>query len=334
MRTYLGIDIGSRAVKVLLAGEEGDGLAQLSAPAGFDGPAVASGLVEQACRLAGVARSQVRRAVVTGYGRVRFEGADEEISEITCHARGARHLVPQARTVIDIGGQDSKVIGLDPQGRVTDFAMNDRCAAGTGRFLEVMAEALGLSLDELAALHARARSPVAISSTCTVFAESEVISHLARGVGRPEIVAGLHAAIASRLAGLGARVGFTPVVVCTGGVSCNAGVVAALSTAARTTIVVPPGAQFAGALGAALLAAARDGGGGDRHSSRAAMHMARRMAARPAAGQMAPTCGAGRPGPTWRGRSPAFRPRKEEYRGQALAEQVRASRSRLDGVSR
>jgi len=187
---------------------------------------------------------------------VRFADADAEISEIACHARGARELVPGARTVIDIGGQDSKAIGPEPGGRVADFAMNDRCAAGTGRFLEVTAEALRLTVDELGGLDAQARRPVAISSTYTVFAESEVVSHLARGTPRPEIVRDLHAAIASRLLGLAGRVGFTPLVVCTGGVARNGGVIAALSEAARMSIVVPPGAQFAGALGAALLAAA------------------------------------------------------------------------------
>lgn len=260
MSLYLGIDIGSRAVKVVLIDAGGQNLAQACAPAGFDGPAVAAGLVEEVCQAAGVGRRQVERAVVTGYGRVRFGGADAEISEITCHARGARRLVPEARTVIDIGGQDSKIVALDAEGRVADFVMNDRCAAGTGRFLEVMAEALGLGLDELGALHAQAGAPVTISSTCTVFAESEVVSHLARGAARPEIVAGLHAAIASRLAGLAGRVGFTPVVVCTGGVARNAGVIAALSAAAHRSIVVPPGAQFAGALGAACLAADCSGG--------------------------------------------------------------------------
>jgi predicted CoA-substrate-specific enzyme activase len=159
-----------------------------------------------------------------------------------------------------MGGQDSKVIGLDASGRVTDFSMNDRCAAGTGRFLEVTAEALGLTVEELAGLHAAARAPATISSTCTVFAESEVISHLAKGTPRAEIVAGLHAAIASRVAGLAKRVGLTPVIVCTGGVAENAGVVAALGAVAEMSIVVPAGAQYAGALGAALLAAARIGG--------------------------------------------------------------------------
>lgn len=260
MSLCLGIDIGSRVVKVVLVDAEGRWLGRRLAAAGFDGPAVAARLVAEVCAEQGTTPAAVGATLATGYGRVRFAAADGEVSEITCHARGARHLVPEARTVIDIGGQDSKVIGLDGSGQVADFVMNDRCAAGTGRFLEVTAEALGLGVADLAALHSVARAPVAISSTCTVFAETEVISHLARGTPRPEIVAGLHGAIASRLAGLAGRVGLTPVVVCTGGVAQNAGVIAALGAAAKTSIVVPAGAQYAGALGAALLAAARNGG--------------------------------------------------------------------------
>ncbi|HOG47271.1 MAG TPA: acyl-CoA dehydratase activase [Anaerolineae bacterium] len=257
MSTWLGLDIGSRTVKVVLIDGAGSIIARALAPAGYDGPSVAGELIAGACAEAGVERRLVRASVVTGYGRVRFAQADSEASEITCHARGARHLVPAARTVIDIGGQDSKVIALDEAGRVSDFAMNDRCAAGTGRFLEVMAQALGLAVDQLAALHALAEQPVPISSTCTVFAETEVISHLARGVPRAGIVAGLHAAIASRVLGLAGRVGLRPVVVCTGGVARNAGFVAALGSAAQVQINVAADAQFVGALGAALLALAR-----------------------------------------------------------------------------
>jgi predicted CoA-substrate-specific enzyme activase len=257
LSAYLGVDIGSRTVKVILLDEEGRILARGLAPAGYDGPAVAARLVAQACSQAGVAPSEVAASVATGYGRGRYPGADAESSEITCHARGARHLVPDARTVIDIGGQDSKVIRLDGAGRVLDFVMNDRCAAGTGRFLEVMADALGVAVSELAALHTRAERAVPVSSTCTVFAESEVISHLARGVAPADIVAGLHAAIASRVLALAERVGLEPVLTCTGGVARNAGFVSALSSAARMPVVVPDDAQFAGALGAALLALAR-----------------------------------------------------------------------------
>jgi len=257
LSAYLGIDIGSRAVKVVVLDGEGHILARRLAPAGYDGPAVAARLVEEACAQAGVVRSEILFSMATGYGRGRCSVADAESSEITCHARGARFLVPDARTVIDVGGQDSKVIRIDDAGRVLDFVMNDRCAAGTGRFLEVMAEALGLAVDELATLHAQAQSPAPVSSTCTVFAESEVISHLAQGVPRADIVAGLHAAIAGRVLALAERVGLEPVLTCTGGVALSGGFVAALSAAARMPVVVSADAQFAGALGAALLALTR-----------------------------------------------------------------------------
>lgn len=257
MSAYLGIDIGSRTVKVVLLDGEGCVLARRLSAAGYDGPAVASRLVEEVCAEAALSHGDILYTVATGYGRGRCTSADAEVSEITCHAQGAQRLVPGVRTVIDVGGQDSKVIRLDATGRVADFVMNDRCAAGTGRFLEVMAEALGLAVAELAELHAQAQRPAPISSTCTVFAESEVISHLARGVARADIVAGLHAAIASRVLALAERVGLEPVLTCTGGVARNAGFVSALSAAARMPVMVSEDAQFAGALGAALLALAR-----------------------------------------------------------------------------
>ncbi len=261
MSACLGIDVGSRTVKVVLVDGQGAVVARALEPAGYDGPAVAAALVERVCAAGGVRPREVRATMATGYGRVRCPGADAEASEITCHARGAEHLVPGARTVIDVGGQDSKVIRLDECGRVVDFVMNDRCAAGTGRFLEVMAGALALTVEQLGTLHAQARQPLPVSSTCTVFAETEVVSHLARGAARADIVAGIHAAIAGRVIGLAGRVGLEPVVVCTGGVAHNAGFVAALSDAARMSIAVPADAQFAGALGAALLALARGGEG-------------------------------------------------------------------------
>jgi len=202
----------------------------------------------------GVAPTQVAYTVVTGYGRVRFNAADEEVSEISCHARGAFQLSGAVRTVVDIGGQDSKAIRLDPSGRVVDFAMNDKCAAGTGRFLEVMAAALGVPIEEFGTLALKSEHPVSISSTCTVFAESEAISHIARGAARQDVAAGLHQAIASRLFGLLSRVGLEPEVMLTGGVALNAGVVTALARLCARQITVPADPQTVGALGAALYA--------------------------------------------------------------------------------
>ncbi|NLB52412.1 MAG: 2-hydroxyglutaryl-CoA dehydratase, partial [Syntrophomonadaceae bacterium] len=203
---------------------------------------------------AGIERSDISKLVVTGYGRMTFPDADEQISEITCHAKGVHFLVPNARTIIDIGGQDAKVIKLDNQGYVSNFVMNEKCAAGTGRFLEVMARVLEIDVSRLGELGEQAENIVPISSTCTVFAESEVISQLAAGKHIPDIVAGIHQSVARRVAGLTGRVGLTPQVVMTGGVAKNIGVVKAMEKELKVPIIVAPRSQLTGALGAALIA--------------------------------------------------------------------------------
>jgi predicted CoA-substrate-specific enzyme activase len=192
--------------------------------------------------------------VATGYGRVAVAFADRQVTEISCYARGIHHLYPQVQTVIDIGGQDSKVVAVGPGGRPLDFAMNDKCAAGTGRFLEVMARALQLDLAEIGPNALRARRAADISSTCTVFAESEVISLVARGVDREEILAGICQAIARRVGAMARRVGVVPPVAIAGGVAKNVGVVNALEQFLGEELLVPPEPQIVGALGAALLA--------------------------------------------------------------------------------
>jgi len=251
---FLGVDIGSLTVKAVLL--DGDGRLRGSAvvPAGYGGQKAAEGLVARLLKEQDLSSAQVTYTVVTGYGRVRFDAADEEVSEISCHARGAFHLSPAVRTVIDIGGQDSKAIRLDAHGRVVDFAMNDKCAAGTGRFLEVMAAALDVPVGQLGTLALQSKHPVSISSTCTVFAESEAISHIARGATREDVAAGLHQAITKRVLGLAARVGLEPQVFLTGGVALNVGVVTALAQLCAERIDVPPAPQSVGALGAALYA--------------------------------------------------------------------------------
>jgi predicted CoA-substrate-specific enzyme activase len=256
-RHYLGIDIGSLTVKAMLLDGGGERLAGGVMPAGYGGQEAAMALVTRLLGKCQLAADEVAYTVVTGYGRVRFDSADEEVSEISCHARGAFHLHRDTRTVIDIGGQDSKAIRLDSNGRVLDFAMNDKCAAGTGRFLEVMAAALDVPIEELGPLACQSEHPVSISSTCTVFAETEAISHIAQGAARQDVAAGLHHAIVSRLLGLAARVGLTPQIVLTGGVALNVGVVAALERLSAQRITVPADPQTIGALGAALYAAQR-----------------------------------------------------------------------------
>ena len=193
----------------------------------------------------------------TGYGRDRVEKRVAAVTEITCHARGIRSLFEGAQVLIDIGGQDSKAVRLDNNGQVADFAMNDKCAAGTGRFLEAMAQALQVDIEELSDLDLGASGNVTLSSMCTVFAESEVVSLIADGVSVNEIVSGLNRAIASRIVALVRRIapasnGLS--IAMSGGVAHNHGVVRALSQAFETTIFVPPKPDTVGALGAALIA--------------------------------------------------------------------------------
>lgn len=210
--------------------------------------------LEAALGKAEVDFSQVEAVVATGYGRRMVSFAQRTVTEITCHGQGAHYLFPQARTVIDVGGQDSKVIRLGPTGEVVDFVMNDKCAAGTGRFLEVMARALETDIVGLHRLADRARQAASISSTCTVFAESEVVSLIAQGRSRSEIALGLLQSVAARIAGLAGRVGVEPPLVMTGGVAKSNGIARILGDILGTPILVPPEPQIVGALGAALIA--------------------------------------------------------------------------------
>jgi predicted CoA-substrate-specific enzyme activase len=196
----------------------------------------------------------LKGVVSTGYGRHSIRFANKALSEITCHAKGVYFLIPQARLIIDIGCQDSKIIRINEEGNVTDFVMNDKCAAGTGRFLEVMAGVLGLKIDELGAASLKSKNPSEISSTCTVFAESEVISLRAHGLSREDLVAGIHKSIAKRVAYMASNRKYDRKVVFTGGVSKNLGVIRALEEQIGQKIFVPKEPQLTGALGAALLA--------------------------------------------------------------------------------
>ncbi len=247
-----GIDVGSLTAEVVIF--EQDIVQSVIVPTGANSRGAAEKAMEQALGAAGLEKADLEFVVATGYGRVSIDFADKRITEITCHGRGAYFLDPSVRTVIDIGGQDSKVILLGDSGRVLDFAMNDKCAAGTGRFLEVMAQALEVELENLAELSNQARETVSISSMCTVFAESEVVSLIARGLPREDIARGLHQAIADRTAGLVRRVGLEEEVMITGGVAKNKAVVKALNEKLNKKLIVPREPQIVGALGAALLA--------------------------------------------------------------------------------
>ena len=242
----LGIDIGSTTSKcaVIKDGTELAGRSLQRGGLGTDGPAEALAELWRTC---GLTQADMARTVVTGYGRKNYEGADSEISELTAHALGGRFVFPDLRTVIDIGGQDAKVIALTPSGKMSNFVMNDKCAAGTGRFLR-------MDVDELGDCAAQATAPAAISSTCTVFAESEVISQMAAGVKRPDLVAGICRSVASRVAALARRAGVTERVCMSGGVAKNSAVRQAISEELGVPVSFDPLAQYFGAIGAALWA--------------------------------------------------------------------------------
>ena len=209
--------------------------------------------LKNSCSDAGLERSQISGVVATGYGRNAIRFADTTITEITCHARGVHQLAPDARTIIEIGGQDSKVISLEDGGRVRDFAMNDRCAAGTGRFLEMVATRLDMNWEKLAELARQSKKPALISNMCVVFAETEIIGLLADGKPLPDVVAGVQNAIATRVSALAGRF-VSPPVYFTGGVALQPGMARALEEVLACPVRVAPQPQFTGALGAAILA--------------------------------------------------------------------------------
>jgi predicted CoA-substrate-specific enzyme activase len=247
----VGIDVGSMTTKAVLL--NGTAWQNVIRPTGCSPRQAGRDAFDELLDGAGLRRGEIDYIIGTGYGRVSLDFIDKAVTEITCHARGAHYFVEGTDMVIDIGGQDSKVIITDEKGNVTDFAMNDKCAAGTGRFLQVMAAALGADVSELAEL-SRGAEPVEISNMCTVFAESEVISLLAQGVERERIIAGIHRSVARRVAAMAKRLGKGELITFTGGVAKNAGVREFLARELGTDIIVAPESQLAGALGAALLA--------------------------------------------------------------------------------
>jgi predicted CoA-substrate-specific enzyme activase len=251
---YAGVDIGAITAKAAIFSPKGELLVHVVSPAGYNRAEAAEQVLTLALLQAGLSRERVTYLVATGYGRVQVPSADRTVTEITCHARGAHWLCPDVGTVIDIGGQDSKGIAVGPKGKVLDFCMNDKCAAGTGRFLEVMAHALEVDLGQFGELSAAAERRARISSTCTVFAESEVVTHLAAGTPREQIIAGIHESIAARLSSMVAGIPVRDTVVLTGGVAHNSGVVHMLEEKLGRGVFVPRAAQAAGAIGAALIA--------------------------------------------------------------------------------
>lgn len=249
----MGVDIGSASSKIVILenGKTTVSAAVVQAGTGSSGP---GRTLEKALANIGQGLDGISYVVATGYGRNSCTFAHRQLSEISCHAKGIQALFPQSRTIIDIGGQDVKAIALDGEGLVSQFYMNDKCAAGTGRFLEVMSRVLEVPLEEMGACGERALRISSVSSTCTVFAESEVISQLSQGEPKENIVAGLHKSVASKACNLALRAGVREQVVMSGGVAKNPGVVKAISEELGTPVLVAENPQTIGALGAAIYA--------------------------------------------------------------------------------
>lgn len=252
-----GIDIGSTTCKVVILGKTGDEVKILGRSlmdTGFNHRETAQEAFSGALLDAGLAREDIAFIVSTGYGRKNVDFSHRQVSEISCHGYGARHSFPNARLVIDIGGQDTKTIKIDENGRVADFCMNEKCAAGTGRFIEVIANVLRVPLENMGTMGLDRTKEISISSTCTVFAESEIISKIAQGVQKTDIINALHTAIVNRVYPMAKNLGIENDVVFTGGVARNIGVIDALGRKLNRDIRVPEYPQMMGALGAAIIA--------------------------------------------------------------------------------
>ncbi len=247
-----GVDVGSTQTKAVVMDQSRKIIGRALIDTGALITQAATQAFATAIGDAGVTRDQVAFVIGTGYGRFRVTFGDAQVTEISCHARGAEYLFPSTHTVLDIGGQDTKAIKVGPNGQVMDFCMNDKCAAGTGRFLGAGAFALDLPLEELGPLALNAHNPVKITTTCTVFAESEIINWLARGKKVEDVLMGVHQAIAARSLSLLRRVGVEPEVTFTGGVTRNVAMVAILEELLETHLNVSPESHYMGAIGAAL----------------------------------------------------------------------------------
>jgi predicted CoA-substrate-specific enzyme activase len=247
-----GIDIGSLTAKAVILDDEGRVVGQALTPTGAFSQKAGETAFEMALTMAGIGASDISYVLATGYGRKNIPFANAEMTEISCHARGAYMLFPEARTII--GGQDSKAIALNESGTPVNFIMNDKCAAGCGRFLEVMARALETEVEKMGGLSLLSKKNIQISSMCTVFAESEVVSAVANKCDRSDIINGIHQSIAKRISIMVDHVGLVEKVVMSGGVAKNIGVVRALESQLGITLLVPKEPQLVGALGAALIA--------------------------------------------------------------------------------
>ena len=248
---FAGIDVGSTMTKAVIIGKEI--LASVVGPTGPEHRRLANRVMEQALGRAGLPLQSIAYIVSTGYGRINVPFADKQVPEISCHAKGVATLFPGARTIIDIGGQDSKGITIDAAGKVTNFIMNDKCAAGSGRFIEVIADGLGIELERMGGLSLQSKNPAEISNICTIWAQQEVAARIAEGVSIPDLIAGVHKSLAERVVRMVKRLKIEKEVILTGGGGKNQGLHQALSHQLACDILVPSEPLLTGALGAALL---------------------------------------------------------------------------------
>jgi predicted CoA-substrate-specific enzyme activase len=249
---FAGLDIGSTITKLVIRNNQ-EICAAIIRPTGAEHRRLANKVMEEALAQLNISFDQIDYLVATGYGRVNVPFADAEVSEISCHMRGVYWLFPSVRTIIDIGGQDSKGIKVI-NGKMRSFVMNDKCAAGTGRFLEVIAESLGINLDELSNLALQSKQPVEVSKTCTVFAEQEILLRLAEGVSTENLVAGLHKSLTNRIYAMVSKIRIEKDVVITGGGAKNTGLLKYLEQRLGFPLLVPSEPLLTGALGASILA--------------------------------------------------------------------------------
>jgi predicted CoA-substrate-specific enzyme activase len=248
---FAGIDVGSTMTKVVIL--NGGVIASIIGPTGPEQRRLANKVMEEALKKAAISIQTITYIVSTGYGRINVPFADKQFTEITCHAKGIISLFPKAKIIIDIGGQDVKGIKIDEGGKIIDFVMNDKCAAGSGRFIEVIADTLGVSLEKVGDLSMQSKNPVKISNICTIWAQQEVAASLADGVLMTDLLAGVHQSLADRIMRMVNRLRVEGAVIVTGGGAKNRGLLKALSEQLGREIQVPEEPLITGALGAALL---------------------------------------------------------------------------------
>jgi len=250
---FAGMDIGSTMTKAVIVDANNQIQSVIKGPTGPEHRQLANEVMQNALAQAKLELDNIAYIVATGYGRLNVPFADRQVTELTCHSRGISSQFPGVRTAIDIGGQDAKCMKINDS-KMVDFAMNDKCAAGTGRFLEIVADTLGIELDDMGPLSLKSTRKVQISNFCTIFAQQEIVSQLSEGEKVEDIIAGLHDALASRVAALARRLKVEPDVVLTGGVAKNTGIVKAMGENLGCELLVPQDPLITGALGAAILA--------------------------------------------------------------------------------